>query len=397
MNKIISFFHFNFPCGGAERVTIDIANYIVRFAYEVYIFTAFFDAKMLKEGSVQSFIVKLLPDRQIPYSLVNADFMIQCIHDFSIDVFVLPGYNLSTLSYIKSESPSCKFVFAHHGKPLWEVQNKQEWVRRRSQKNTFFKVKWFLIDYPKYFIFKSHRARYIHMYKSIYNVVDAYIVLCEGYKKALIEILHLGGDENRLFVIHNSEKEVLEPPLKKKRRVLYVGRMTYSDKRVDRLLDIWGMICDKVPDWDLFLVGDGEERDKLEKQAAAMNLKNVHFMGYRNDTNRFYQDASVLCLTSSFEGWPLCLTEAQANGVLPIAFNCSEGVEEILSPNGKSGFLISPFNKEKYAETLLGLLQDPRSLEAMRPFVIEQSKRYSIEVVGKEWLSLFNSLSSSDC
>lgn len=374
MNKKISFFHFDFPCGGAEKVTINIADYVTRLGYEVYVYAAFFHEKKLRENSTQNFIVKLLPDQTTPNSIVNADYMIKCIRDFSIGIFVLPGYNLATFGYIKAQSPECKFVFSHHGKPFFEIENKQEWVWRRSRKNAFSWMKWILIDYLKYSVFKYHRSSVFSMYKNFYDSADAYTVLCEGYKKQIIKTLHLDEKEDKISIMYNSEKRILNPNLKKKRQILYVGRLTYADKRVDRLLDIWGMVYEKAPDWDLVLIGDGEERANLEKQASDLHLKNIHFKGYRTDVGDFYHDASFLCLTSAFEGWGLCLTEAQAHGVIPIAFGCSEGVKEILSPNREGGFIISPFNRKEYAETLLSLMKNVDSLEPIRLHVIEKSK-----------------------
>lgn len=106
----------------------------------------------------------------------------------------------------------------------------------------------------------------------------------------------------------------------------------------------------------------------------------------------FYRDASVLCLTSTFEGWGLCLTEAQANGVVPVAYDCGAGVREIISPSGVNGFLVSPFNQSKYARTLLKLLKSPDMLKQMQQNVVVKAQEYSPQIVGKKWKELFESL-----
>ena len=96
--------------------------------------------------------------------------------------------------------------------------------------------------------------------------------------------------------------------------------------------------------------------------------------------------------TSAFEGWPLCLTEAQANGVVPVAFDCVAGIRQILSPSGVNGCLVPSFSLHKYAEMLLSLLMDSEKLQKMRNNVILKSKEYSPEIVGQKWLGLFESL-----
>lgn len=93
-----------------------------------------------------------------------------------------------------------------------------------------------------------------------------------------------------------------------------------------------------------------------------------------------------------FEGWGLCLTEAQANGVVPVAYDCGVGVREIISPSGVNGFLVSPFNQSKYARTLLKLLKNPDMLKQMRQNVVVKAQEYSPQIVGKKWKELFESL-----
>ena len=170
--------------------------------------------------------------------------------------------------------------------------------------------------------------------------------------------------------------------------------MTYENKRVDRLLDIWGMIFERVPDWELILVGGGQEKENLQKQSVHMGLKRVVFAGGTSNVQPYYDDASVFCLTSTFEGWPLCLSEAQANGVVPIAFNCCAGIEEMLSPSGVNGILISPFDMHEFADALYQLLISPELLDKMRHNVILKSYNYSLDKIGKQWGDLFESLKS---
>ena len=158
------------------------------------------------------------------------------------------------------------------------------------------------------------------------------------------------------------------------------------------LINVWKRIYKQVPDWELLLIGDGVERQNLQQKATAYNLQRIRFLGYQEDVSGFYREASVVCLTSTFEGWGLCLTEAQANGVVPVAYDCGTGVREIISPSGVNGFLVSPFNQSKYARTLLKLLKNPDMLKQMRQNVVVKAQEYSPQIVGKKWKELFESL-----
>ena len=382
--KRILFYHIDFPCGGAERVTRDIAQWVRNFDYEVYI------AACHKKGEAENVSLIELPHEDY-HSKENADAIVDLIRTLSIDIFVLPGIQCRQFAYIRSACTSCKFVYILHNVPFWEVIGNSE-HKKHAAKGSFWKtLEWHLLTNPKATWLKVYEKRLMKEYKKTYDLVDAYVVLCEGYKSELEKKLRL-SDLNKITVIHNAEYEVENISMDKKKQLLFVGRMTYEHKRVDRLLDIWKMIYKKVPGWELILVGSGSEERALRQRAEKMKLERVTFTGWSLNPSVFYKHASVSCLTSTFEGWPLCLTEAQANGVVPNAFDCCAGIREILSPSGENGILIPPFRKRKYADELCKLLLDPEKLACMRENVIRKSQEYSVEEVGGKWLQLFDRL-----
>lgn len=387
MKKKILFFHDLFLCGGAERVTVDIANYIANYSYETYVITR------KKRGEVSNITIMELPDKADLDTLINADYIINVINSLPVNVFVLPISPLKHLEYILSRT-SCKFVFAPHSVPLWEITAKIAAKYKRSRKTFLKRLEWTFITYPKAIWFHKYDKPFIELHKKLYKLADFYAVLCEDYKQELIDKLNLSATNNKICVLPNSENAVQEVNLNKKKQVIYVGRMSYEDKRVDRLVDVWEIINEEVPDWELILIGDGAERQILQAKAERKKLQRIRFVGHSDEVKSYYMDASVLCLTSTFEGWGLCLTEAQANGVVPIAFDCSAGVREILSPSGINGYLIPPFNMKEYAQTLLDLLNDSVRLQKVRQNVICKSKDYSPEIVGAKWLSLFDSITN---
>ena len=84
--------------------------------------------------------------------------------------------------------------------------------------------------------------------------------------------------------------------------------------------------------------------------------------------------------------------EAQANGIVPIAFECSDGVKSILSPNEINGLLIPPFDLEAYAKKLLFVMNNTEARKRIQKNVIEKSKSYSPEVIGEKWIELLNTI-----
>lgn len=384
--KRILFFHEEFPCGGAERITIDIANFLSAFDYEIFLVCC------RKKREVAGIQIIELPDKKDANSLINADAFVKIINDFSIDLFVLPVSLLKHIDYIMHRV-SCKLVFASHSIPLWEAIAKVAHKKKIAQSSSWLKkLEWYFITYPKANWFHKYERHFLKLHEKMYQQADAYVILCEDYKNELIRRLKLPFEKNKFKVIPNSEKPVLSVNSKKKKQILFVGRLTYVDKRVDRLIDIWEMIYKQVPDWELRIVGEGPEKEKLQKQAADKKLERVHFLGYKEDVSKCYSEASVLCLTSTFEGWGLCLTEAQANGVVPIAYDCCAGVHDIISPSGVNGYLVPPFSKRKFAKVLLQLLKHPEELEQMQKNVVVKVRKFAPDNVGKKWKDLFESL-----
>lgn len=204
--------------------------------------------------------------------------------------------------------------------------------------------------------------------------------------------MHITSVADKLVVIPNSERQVGDVNFQKKKIVLYSGRMSHGDKRVDRLLKIWKKVSKLAPDWSLILVGDGPDFTTIKKLANSLGLERVSFVGYVSDVSSYYRDAAILCLTSEWEGWGLSLTEAQANGVVPVAMNCSAGVETILSPSGVNGVLVPHRDLDTFAVALLELMHNPQKLAKMSRNVVQKVKEYDVEVTKHKWMALFDRL-----
>jgi glycosyltransferase involved in cell wall biosynthesis len=223
--------------------------------------------------------------------------------------------------------------------------------------------------------------------------VDAYTVLCEEYKHDVCRALGIAPETSRVVAIENSEATVTDVNYHKEKIILFCGRLVNVSKRLDRLLRIWGMIQHKLPDYRLVIVGDGEYRKAMEAQIAHEHLERVEMVGQRTDVDTFYRKASIVALTSQYEGWGLCLTEGQAHGCIPIAFGCSAGVRTILSPSGINGFIVEPYDERAYAETLLHIAtMGDHERETIRHNVVAKSANYAPHIIMQKWADLIASL-----
>ncbi|MBO7679931.1 MAG: glycosyltransferase [Thermoguttaceae bacterium] len=127
----------------------------------------------------------------------------------------------------------------------------------------------------------------------------------------------------------------LFPPYEqdRRRKAVVVGRLT-EQKGVDWLLEtvpLWLGGSD-VPDWELWLIGDGDQRRDLERTAAALPhpvREKIHFAGWRPDIPAILAAADLLLLPSRWEGMPNALLEA-ALAKKAVLATLVDGVEEVL-------------------------------------------------------------------
>ncbi len=175
------------------------------------------------------------------------------------------------------------------------------------------------------------------------------------------------------------------------KNVLAVGRYC-KQKGFDMLIDIWYMVHGEMPDWHLNIVGNGEEWKNLRRQIFFYGLEeSVTLAGPTGNIEKYYQDSSVLVLTSRYEGLPMVLLEAQAFGLPTVAFKCKCGPRDLIR-DGVNGFLVDVGSLVKASLRLMGLMKSPSLRQQLGAAAKENAKRFSEEEVMKRWIRLFQSL-----
>ncbi|MDP8223575.1 MAG: glycosyltransferase [Candidatus Lernaella stagnicola] len=138
--------------------------------------------------------------------------------------------------------------------------------------------------------------------------------------------------------------------------VLTVARLE-PQKNLAVLVEAARRVRDRGVAGRFIVAGEGSERPKLEKLIAEYDLADrVTLAGWRLDSLSLYGIASVMALSSDWEGLPMSILEAMSAG-LPVV---SPGVGDVPKAvvNGENGFLIPPQNPDELAEALAGLLTD---------------------------------------
>ena len=174
--------------------------------------------------------------------------------------------------------------------------------------------------------------------------------------------------------VSKSTLELLDRTDTHKIVLLYCGRLVRM-KNVDFLLQAFSKMRTKNKCL-LAILGDGEERKRLEDEAAALSLaKHVRFIGKTNKVEEFFAAGDIFVLPSTYEPFGNALVEALAAGLPCIALRPG-GVRirtasaEIIE-DGYSGYLVDP-DPSDLAKRLDSLVADP----ALRKMIGDQGQKF---------------------
>ena len=143
----------------------------------------------------------------------------------------------------------------------------------------------------------------------------------------------------------------------------WIGRMT-AVKRTDDVLVAFKRLRDDGVDAVLCMVGDGPDREQLERRAHELGVvRDTLFLGYQEDVAPFYAAFDALVLPSSNEGTPVSAIEALAAG-RPVVATRVGGVPDVVQ-EGEDGFLVEPGATDELADRLAQLARDPALRERM--------------------------------
>lgn len=200
------------------------------------------------------------------------------------------------------------------------------------------------------------------------------------------------GNQPHIVVIPNAQTFTSDAPAPlEAKTVVAVGRLTYQ-KGFDLLLQAWAEVCRRVSGWQLAIVGDGELRSALSAQAESLGLAGcVTFVPATKDVVAVYRDASVLAMSSRYEGFGMVLLEAQTVGLPVVSFACKCGPSEIVN-DGVDGYLVAPGDVDAMADRLVRLMQDGALRRRMGAHAFANAARFSTDAVMKQWMALFDSL-----
>lgn len=378
----------NPSCGGIERITGALTREFLNNGHNVFHLTAIAEKDLKYVPPVKAAV---LPSRNKNLNCAeNIEFYHKFLSENKIEI-VINQNSTHKNGYISLSTPAnsnIKKISVLHSNPIVEFSSLVAVIKFNSFESIVFSCLKILL-FPLY-MWNVRRKQTKH-YSYLFKKSDKVCLLSERFYPELKSVYN--KDRDKLVVIPNMNSyEAQEIDFsKKKKQVLFVGRLTYKDKRIDRLLKVWSYICNDNTDWELIIVGTGKEEKNLKNYVKKHNISSVRFEGHQNDSKKYIQEASIVCLVSSFEGFPMVLTESMVCGCVPFSFDSYQAVFDIID-SGDNGMIIPKFDIKEYANQLNKLMNNDDLREKMGKAAQKKIEMFSKENVICKWNKLLEEI-----
>lgn len=143
----------------------------------------------------------------------------------------------------------------------------------------------------------------------------------------------------RSYDIDTKDKIFLELMKYQGLKILSVCRLSIETKGIDRIIKCVEYLIDKKYEFKWVIIGDGDEKNKIQKIIKAKNLESYLLLaGSRKNPYPFMSISDFICMPSRWEGKPMTILEAKALGVPCLVTNYLSAFEQI--NNGKTGWIV---------------------------------------------------------
>lgn len=362
MNRRTAFYIPNLGGGGAQRVIINLTRGFIDRGHDV-------DLVVAKAAG------PLLDDVPEGVRLVDLD---------SRGTF---GSLPRLVKYIRHERPAAMLSTMSHCNVVailarWFSGSDMRLVVREANTMTFHEYRT-----------PSVRERIVY-YLMMFLYSRADMIVANSLDTATDLVRHGITDEDRVIVIHNP---VVSGDLLEKQNaaidhpwfhdseipvVLGIGRL-HAQKNYETMIRAFGIVR-KDRAARLVILGEGSERDRLLDIVKELGLEEfVEFHGFVSNPHAFVSRASVLALSSRWEGFGNVLVEALAAGTPVVSTDCPGGPAEILE-HGRFGKLVPVGNAEAFADAIINTLDDPPDRDAL----IDRAKDFSIDTITSRYIEV---------
>jgi glycosyltransferase involved in cell wall biosynthesis len=206
-------------------------------------------------------------------------------------------------------------------------------------------------------MFKRFAARHTDMIVAVSEPLGHHLVDDVGVVAAKVQVILYGVDTTHFQP--GGDRTALRERLGLAQDGPVIGHVARlaAIKNQTLLLDAFANVLRERPSAALVIVGDGDERLRLESRIAELGIGGAErLVGEVDDAAPIYRDFDVFALTSNNEGTSMSLLEAMASGVAVVA--TSVGGSPALLNHGDCGVLVPPGDIDALTGALLALVDD---------------------------------------
>ncbi|MFI3315867.1 MAG: glycosyltransferase [Rikenellaceae bacterium] len=375
--------------GGVERVCVNIITELLVQHHNVI--SCYLDKNDV--GIIEGVDSYRFPNDKVVNSAENIEMLSNVVKQHSVDIIWNHSHYIDLHKICVEAKGDAKLVYTYHSDPCSALKEKRDDLALLATRNSIagkLQLLRAMIQYPiGYYLRRKYISR---KFRYLYDQSDTLAILSDRFINSFNRLTGF-DDLSKLVAINNPIYSLSIPEVDiaaKNKQIVFVGRLIWGQKRLDRLLKVWALLQNRLPDWNVVVLGDGPHRELYVNMACKLNLRNIEFKGTQ-PSEPYYAESSVLCMTSTYEGFGMVLVEAQQYGCVPMAFDSFEAVHDIIE-DGVNGVIVSPFNTKEYANKLYDLCQDKTRREQMAIAGIESVKRFDSKIIVGEWLELFEEL-----
>ena len=234
-------------------------------------------------------------------------------------------------------------------------------------------------------------GKHREVYRYLFTRADVVIVLSQMWKRYVNDAFSLG---DKVRVVYNPcTAEMFPQKYDKQKQILYAGTVN-ARKGYKDMIEAFAKIAADYPDWRIVFAGNGEvEQGRALADRLGIADRTV-FLGWvaGEAKDKAFKEASVFCLPSYAEGFPMAVLDAWAYG-LPVITTPVGGIPDV-AVDGVNMLLFNPGDTDALAERMSRMICDGNLRNLIARSSLELARTtFNIETVNKEIGSIYEELS----
>lgn len=354
-------FHQNMVIGGVEKVTLNLLKNLDRKKFRIKLVLVNNEGELLSDIPKDIEVIFLL-DKKIKKSNIFSKYLNYIYEIIKIKIKIKKVLSENKGLFLIMNSRNLRLNLC-----LKSYKNKKiGWIH-----GNILNDKGTILEKINYKLFKE--------YNIIYNVSK------EGKEDFDKKFKYLKEKSKYIynsFDINEIKQKSNEPFDKiREKYIIAVGRLMEFEKGYDILIESIRLLKKEGINKKLYILGDGVDREKIQKKIIEFNLKeNIQIMGFEDNPYKWMRNAELLILSSRGEGLPTVLIEALICKVPIISTDCKCGPKEILA-NGKYGVLVPVGDVDTLKDEIKKIISNKELQNQMREKSGERGADFSNEKI----------------